>query len=256
VNFWDGTLAELSILAITAFATSILSGTLGLAGGMVLLATLLLFLPPLVAIPLHGIVQLVSNGSRAALQWRHVDRAVFARFALVLVPASFAGLRIAQTLPAAALEIAICVFVLASVWLPLARWLGMRGDVRAARRRFVALGAVAGVLNPALGATGPLLAPFYLGLGLTRQGIVGTQAACQMAGHLAKIGAYGAAGFAFREHVSLLALLSLLVVAGTWVGTKLLDRVDEARFRALYRAVLTGIALWLVASNLASAFGG
>jgi uncharacterized membrane protein YfcA len=239
------------ILAVAAFATSILSGTLGLAGGMVLLATLLLLLPPLVAIPLHGIVQLVSNGSRTALQWQHVDRGVFARFALVLVPASFVGLRIAQSLPAVALEIAIGCFVLASVWLPLARWLGMQSDVATARRRFVALGAVAGLLNPGLGATGPLLAPFYLGLGLTRQGVVGTQAACQMAGHLAKIGAYGAAGFAFGEHKALLALLSVLVVAGTWVGTKLLDRVDELRFRALYRAVLTGIALWLVGSNAA-----
>lgn len=238
--------STLWILGAAAFATSILSGTLGLAGGMVLLATLLLFLPPLVAIPLHGVVQLVSNASRCALQWRHVDRGVLWRYALWLLPASFLGLQIAQALPEAALELGIGCFVLASVWLPIARWLGMRGDPQTARRRFAALGFVSGLLNPGLGATGPLIAPFFLGLGLTRQGIVGTQAACQMSGHLSKIAVFGAAGFAFSQHLALLALLCALVVAGTWVGTRLLDRVDEARFTRLYRAVLSGIALWLI----------
>ena len=240
---------SLSILAAAAFATSILSGTLGLAGGMVLLATLLLFLPPLVAIPLHGVVQLVSNASRSALQWRHVERGVLWRYALWLLPASAVGLWIAQALPAAALELGIGCFVLASVWLPIARWLGMRADPEIARRRFAALGCVSGLLNPALGATGPLIAPFFLGLGLTRQGVVGTQAACQTAGHLSKVAVFGAAGFAFSEYLALLALLCALVVAGTWVGTQLLDRVDEARFTRLYRALLSAIALWLIWEN-------
>jgi uncharacterized membrane protein YfcA len=239
----------LGILGSAAFATSVLSGALGLAGGMVLLATLLLFLPPLVAIPLHGVVQLVSNASRTALQWPHVDRGVLWRYALWLFPASFVGLRIAQALPAAALELAIGATVLASVWLPLARWLGLRGDPLRARRRFAVLGAVSGLLNPGLGATAPLIAPFFLGLGLARQGVVGTQAACQMAGHLAKITAFGFGGFAFGEYPALLALLGALVIGGTWVGTRLLDRVDERRFTRLYRAVLTAIALWLIFDN-------
>ncbi len=240
---------SVAILSAAAFATSILSGTLGLAGGMLLLGTLLLFLPPLVAIPLHGVVQLASNASRTALQWRHVDRGVLWRYALLLLPASAVGLRIARALPAAALELGIGLCVLASVWLPLARWLGVRSDPAAARRRFVALGCISGLLNPALGATGPLVAPFFLGLGLTRQAIVGSQAACQMAGHLAKIAVFGAAGFAFAEHAALLALLCALVVAGTWVGTRLLDRVDERRFLWLYRSVLSSIALWLILEN-------
>ena len=49
---------------------------LGLAGGMTLLGVMLLFYDPLVAIPLHGAIQLVSNGSRAWIQREHVERGI------------------------------------------------------------------------------------------------------------------------------------------------------------------------------------
>ena len=46
----------------------------------------------------------------------------------------------------------------------------------------------------------------------------------------------------------LLALLATMVVAGTWTGSRLLERVDERTFTWLYKGVLTLIALRLVAS--------
>ena len=55
---------EISILAGAALATSMLSAIVGMAGGIILLSVMLLFLDPLVAIPLHGVIQLISNGSR------------------------------------------------------------------------------------------------------------------------------------------------------------------------------------------------
>jgi uncharacterized membrane protein YfcA len=90
------------------------------------------------------------------------------------------------------------------------------------------------------------MAPFFLHLGLDRKGVIGTQAACQTVQHLAKIAVFGALGFAFRDWLGPLAALSATAIAGTWVGTRLLDHVREEDFRALYRAVLTVIALRLV----------
>ena len=55
---------SLGVLTATAIATAILSAIVGMAGGIVLLTVMLLFFEPIVAIPLHGLVQLVSNGSR------------------------------------------------------------------------------------------------------------------------------------------------------------------------------------------------
>src|SRR3972149_4174530 len=43
------------LLALVSIATSIVSGVMGLAGGMLLLAVLLLFLDPVTAIPVPGV---------------------------------------------------------------------------------------------------------------------------------------------------------------------------------------------------------
>ena len=36
------------------------------------------------------------------------------------------------------------------------------------------------------------------------------------------------------------------VIAGTWVGSQLLERVDERTFTILFKTVLTGVALRLI----------
>ena len=53
-------------------------------------------------------------------------------------------------------------------------------------------------------------------------------------------------GFAFAGHALLIASMSAMVVAGTWLGSRILDRVDERTFVALYKLILTLVALRLV----------
>ena len=54
-------IADVAVLCAAALAASILSGIVGMAGGIVLLTIMLLYFEPLIAIPLHGVIQLVSN---------------------------------------------------------------------------------------------------------------------------------------------------------------------------------------------------
>ena len=89
---------ELAVLGVAALLTSILSAIVGMAGGITLLSVMLLFLEPLAAIPLHGVVQLVSNSSRALIQRKHVERGILARYAILLLPMGFAGVTFARSL--------------------------------------------------------------------------------------------------------------------------------------------------------------
>ena len=241
---------ELAAIGATVFATAVLSGVLGMAGGVALLGVLLLYLPPLVAIPLHGAIQLVSNGSRVVAQRQHARFDWIGWYTLPLIPAGLVGLQVAQALPEAALEGAIGAVVLLATWLP--KRSGAAGAAAGRpRMRFVTLGGCSGFLNMVVGATGVLIDPFFLGLGLTRQALVGTKAACQAIGHLVKVGLFGAAGFAFAEYAPLLALGAACAAAGTFVGSRLLDKLSEESFLWLYRTVLTGLALRLVWTALA-----
>ena len=214
-----------------------------------LLSVMLLAVEPLIAIPLHGVVQLVSNSSRAVIQRKHLRWDIISRFCILLLPMGFVGLLIAQSLPAAALRTLIGLFVLVATWLPQFLLFGAHPERLRPERRFLFLGGVAGVLNVTIGATGPLIAPFFLDMGLTRFTLIGTKAACQTLGHLAKLIVFGVAGFAFAEYWELLLLLSAMVVIGTAIGSRLLHRVSERSFVVLYRSVLTLIALRLVVAG-------
>jgi uncharacterized membrane protein YfcA len=245
----------LAVLGVVAFATSILSAIVGMAGGIVLLGVMLLFYDPLLAIPLHGVVQLVSNGSRTWIQRRHVDWTIVGRYSVLLLPMGFVGLAVLRSLAPDVARALIGVFVLVATWAPAWLLIGTHPERLAQDRRFVLLGGVVGVLNTTIGATGPLIAPFFLNLGLDRHELVGTKAACQSLGHLAKLLIFGAAGFAFAEWSAPLALLCVAVVAGTWVGSRVLGRVSETTFVRLYKVVLTAVALRLVLLDGASTFG-
>ena len=96
-----------------------------------------------------------------------------------------------------------------------------------------------------MGASGPLIAPFFLNLGLTRFELIGSKAAAQMGSHIAKIIVFGFVGFSYASWGGLLTILCLAVVLGTWLGTRVLGKVDEVWFVRIYRFVLTIVALRL-----------
>lgn len=242
---------ESLLLAVVVFLTAILSAVVGMAGGLTLLVVMLQWIDPLVAIPLHGAVQLVSNGTRVGVQRRHVDWRVAGWFALLLLPMGWVGLSLAEVAPRSLLRAAIGVLALGVLWLPkLRRAPAAEAAGSPSRLRFLFLGGAAGALNTSVGATGPFIAPFFLDLGLDRRGVIGTKAACQTAGHLIKVLVFGLAGFVFWPYLPVLGLMACAAVLGTWTGSWLLDRVSEVWFTRLYVSVLTVLGIRLVVGGL------
>src|SRR5258707_14165257 len=91
----------LAFVAVAVLATSFVSGIFGMAGGLILLGILLLFMDVAPAMVLFGIVQMAANGWRAALWWRHVDWSIVWRF-LVGSTTLFLAMRTIAVLPSKA----------------------------------------------------------------------------------------------------------------------------------------------------------
>jgi uncharacterized membrane protein YfcA len=254
---WIGDLAawQAGLLIAAAVGTSIISAIVGMAGGITLLAIMLLFMDPLVAIPLHAIVQLVSNGSRSIIHRKHIQWKILWPYLLPLLPLGWWSLELAQKLPPDIARSLIGIFVLVATWRPGWLLLGTHPGNASPKLRFLGLGTVVGILNVTIGATGPLIAPFFLNLGLTRFELIGSKAACQMGSHIAKIIVFGLVGFAYSQWVGLLTILSVGVIVGTWLGTRILGHVNEVWFVRIYRAVLTVIAIRLALAYAPSWIG-
>jgi uncharacterized membrane protein YfcA len=244
-----------ALFAVTVL-TSIISGILGMAGGLLLLIALLVRLEPLVAIPIHGVVQLVSNGSRAIFLRQYVQWRAVLRFAWPLLPAGALGVWFARSIPPAVGQIGIGVFVLLSSWAPSALAFGGRLFVRqkagnqsastSAERALPWGGALVGFFSTVVGATGPLLGPFILALGLGSEGTVATLAACQIFQHGTKVALFGLTGFPIARYLLPTLALCAAAVLGSALGTRLLNRVPQRTFHRVVRVVLSVLALELV----------
>jgi uncharacterized protein len=232
------------LIGLAALATSTLTAVLGFGGGIVLLALLLFFVDPIVAIPLHAAIQVVSNGTRTAIRRHDVDWGIVVPFSLLVLPAGALLMPLVTNAPQALLQAAIAVTVLLATWLP--ERSGGRLLPAPSRTGWVAGGGLIGGLNVVVGATGTLQAPFLRAATANRLAFVGTFAASQTLGHLAKIVLFGLAGFAPTRYLLAAALGITGVVTGTHLGSRMLDRMPEERFRVLYLSAITLVATYLV----------
>ena len=77
-------------VAVAAYFTATLSGIAGIGGGTILIGIFYAVgLAPAVAVPLHAVVQLISNGSRTVAYFRHVQWRAALWFMLGALPAPF-----------------------------------------------------------------------------------------------------------------------------------------------------------------------
>lgn len=239
----DGTGLDIwsfALLCAVSFAGSFIAGSLGLGGGLLVMATMASLLPPQVLIPLHGIVQLGSNAGRAVMLRANILRHVLPAFLIGTVIGAAIGGNLVVTLPTAVLQIVLGAFVLYATWGPKLR------ASRPGNKSFFGIGVFGALATMFVGATGPLVAPFAAAASDKRQEVVATHAAMMTIQHGFKIIAFGLLGFAFGPYIPLLCGLLVCGFAGTWVGKHMLNALPEKAFRIALKALITILALRLL----------
>jgi uncharacterized membrane protein YfcA len=237
-------MSELVILVIAALAASAISGAIGMGGGVTLLAVMATIMEPAAVVPIHGVVQMTSNFTRALRLLKRVNWSIVAMYFPTMLLGAWIGLQLYRGAGMPWFKPAIGLFVLAFLaWdrfkpkrLQMPRWV------------FVPAGLGGGFLTIAVGAAGPFLAAFFLRDDLERHEVVATKAAIQTFGHLVKIPAFLSIGFRYQDELVTIVPLLACVVIGTFLGTSLLHRMREDVFRNMFRIVLGLLALRLVAS--------
>ena len=229
------------VLIAATFFGNILSGAMGVGGGVILLAVMANLMPVAAIIPIHGVVQLGGNIFRGTIQRTHIDWLTFVWFAMGSVVGVAVGGSVAVALPADVLRISLGVFILYTVWAPKLKFVGESNLVT------VIVGAVSSVLTMFFGATGPFAAALLNQRGYTPQGLVGTHSACMAAQHALKIVAFGILGFAFADWLGLIAMMLVASLAGTLIGSYALRRMSADAFAIVLKVILTVLAVNLVA---------
>ncbi|RLB53602.1 MAG: hypothetical protein DRJ42_11460 [Deltaproteobacteria bacterium] len=262
-----GVLAALALLALGSATLSAVTGI----GGVLLLSGLLVAVPTVAVVPLHGAVQLAAGGSRVLGFRKHIRWDVALPFMAGLLPGSLVGIGAVAWLAAispSVLKALIAVTILLSLTVrpktsqtrPAAQALVGGGQSEAAtavtshRLLFVSVGMLVGVLGIIVGAAGSIVTQALLTAGVVKEEHIATKSTIQATSNLIKVPLFGfALSFDYAEYALPLTVMMVAVVAGTFLGKRLLGMLSTQRFVFLARALLFLVAMQMLVAEAARA---
>lgn len=228
------------LLILIAGISSMITAVTGIGGGMMLIALMPGFLPAVAIVPVHAVVQLFANSSRALFGWRFLRW----EFVLAFIAGSLLGggiaAGVASEINLEYTPLFIAAYILFVVWGPPLKF------SKPPPGEFVVIGALQTGLSMLVGATGPMSQAALMARDLKRDALVVSGALMTTFTHLTKVLLFALMGFAFTDYWQLIAGMSLAVIAGAAIGTRIRYRVPETVFRRILKWALTLLALRMI----------
>jgi uncharacterized membrane protein YfcA len=228
------------ILGLITFFTSTVAGIVGVGGGMMLIVILPSFLPLNALIPIHGLTQVSSNLSRAIFGYKDVQYEVIPKFLL----GSAIGIGMfAAVLNLISLEyvpLFIGVYILLSLWSE-----KFNEKIKRYESYFLA-GFFQTGLSMVVGATGPLTMTLLFKDYEDKNKVVATGAALMSITHILKVFVFMYFGFVFFDYIGVIVAMIIGAITGSWVATKLRDKIDGKKFTMILKVLLSALAIQVI----------
>ena len=234
-----GGYTALTLILLSA-CTSLITATLGIGGGALLIVVMAQLIPVAALIPVHGLVQFGSNFNRAFMTRQHIDRRWVGRFSLGAVVGAIAASFIVVQLPLVLIQLSVGLFILWVVWGP-----KPKAEQMSAVRTVIA-GGVTTVVSMFVGATGPLVGGLIYRRDGDKMTKVATMGAALSVQHALKGFVFAFVGFSFIEWLPFIIAMVIAGAIGTYIGLHFLKRVSSELFNTLFRAAITILALRLI----------
>jgi len=228
------------LLGLLTFFTSTIAGVVGIGGGMMLIAILPAFLPLNALIPVHGLTQMSSNLSRAVFGYKDVKVEVVPKFLLgSLIGVSFFAM-ILYFISLEYVPLFIGTYILFSLW-------SQKFNEKIKRfESYILIGFFQSGFSIVVGATGPLATTLLVKDYNDKHTVVATAAALMSITHMLKVFAFMIFGFVFFDYIGVLTGMIIGAVAGSWMGTKLRDKIDGKKFMLGLKILLSFMAIKLI----------
>lgn len=223
------------ILLAVALIAATLAAVTGFGGAAVLLPVLVAFFGMRAAVPILTVAQLIGNGSRVWFNRREVNLRVVGWFALGGVPMALLGGYLFAEAPLTGLTRLLGAFLLLVViWRHVRPRLGHSFPTPV----FAGIGAGSSFLSALLGSVGPIMAPFFLAYGLVKGAYIGTEALSTVVMHVVKLIAYRQTSVLTWHDILTGLALGPVMILGSFLGKRIVDRLPEKVFVALIELVL------------------
>lgn len=241
-------IVEVKIL-IGVLVTSVISGVLGMGGGMILMAVYASLLPVKSAMILHGLTQMSANGFRAYIHKQHINYKILLPY-FIGVGIVFVLLRMISFVPnKGVLYLCLGLF-------PFITFIPKIADYFSITRmnRPVLCGGAVTFAQITAGASGGILDIFFINSPLSRYQIISTKAFTQTFGHIIKLIYYLSIIkiAADLKNLNWWIYPAVIIVSflGTYIGKKILISLNEELFRKLSKGIILFIACGLIVKGV------
>ena len=233
------------IVVVASLATAFLSSIFGMLGGLILMGILVSLMKVGLAMILHGLIQMTSNGYRAWLNQKDINWKIVGTLSIGNVLAL-------AILFFIAFEPDRITVLLALGLLPYIAWAmpsNFAFDVTK-----TPVGILAGIVvvgtNLLAGVGGPILDIFFQRVEMTRHQVVATKAVAQFLGHVSKVIFFGGLVVSSSsENWPELWLLIIVIGAslvGTTFGKKVLDKINDRTFFSWTQVIMLAVGAVLM----------
>jgi uncharacterized membrane protein YfcA len=200
-----------------------------------------------IAVAAVSIPHFIATAYRLWIVQRHIDWKLLKSFGLTSAIGGLAGAAVGLTFESRLLELVLAILLLFVGFGGLMGWTN--------KMKFEGLwawiaGAISGFLGGLVGNQGGLRAGAMTGVGVSRDTFVATATATGLLVDFARMPVYLAAyGRQLLSIWSAIAIMSVAVIAGTWVGMKVLRLIPEARFLMVVQMLLITLGAYLIAKD-------
>ncbi|MBV6643934.1 MAG: sulfite exporter TauE/SafE family protein [Cyclobacteriaceae bacterium] len=213
-------------LGVVAFCTSTLTAG---GGGLMLVPVLSLLLGATQTAPILNTANLIARPSRLILFWKYINwQAVKYYLPAVIVGATSAGLFF-STIKVAWLQVIVGLFLISTIFQY--GWGKRERSFSMTYRGLFPAGLLISFIGTFTGASGPVLNPFYLNLGITKEELIATKTFNSFFMGLAQLGSYAAFGVLSAGQWWYILALSFGMMVGNFIGKRLLVKTNKQTFQ-------------------------
>lgn len=242
-------------IAAASLLAFVVRGVSGFGSAMLGIGALSLVLPPAQVVPAFLLLEVLTTAHLLPGLWRQVDWRSLPWVLGAAVAATPLGLALLARVDAGAMRLGVSATLLG---IALAMLSGLAARLASpqppGRAAALAAGAVSGLLNGAVGISGPPVIVFYFSRYAAAVGRA-TLIAYFLVSDAAAL-AMAAAGGLLDGFAARLVLVALpFALAGIWLGQRWYARLDEARLRRLVWALLAALGALGLVKQAATAWG-
>jgi len=235
----------LLLAGIIAYIISTLSGG---GGALVMLPIVGFYLSPAVVAPVVNLGNMIGRPVRLYLFWKDIDWSIVKFYVPSAILGAIVGGLIFVQLKADWIQVLLGLFLVSTV---IQYRFGKKQRSFAMKKAyFLPLGFGVTLISTLFGATGPVLNPFYLNMGLVKERMIATKTANSFLAGLAQLSSYAFLGALHGNLWWYGLLIGLGATIGNIFGKRLLSKMSDQLFRQFVIALMMISGLLMIGKSL------